>query len=392
MSNNNKLYLGCVNPPIYQASTITFNNVAELNEDGNKYGRAGTETNFALEREIATLENGYRTIVTPSGLAAISIAILSLVKQGDHILVCDSVYGPTRIFCDNMLKKFAIDVTYYKADIGADIESLITDKTKLIFLESPSSLIYQIQEISEIVDVAKKHHLYTIIDNSWAAGVLFKPLDYGIDISLQSGSKYLSGHSDILIGSLSIKDKKLYDLIWHEYYQLGYHTSPQDCYLALRGLKTLSLRLKTHFSAALEISNFLQQRKEISQVIYPALDDFPQYDRYKKYFTAANGLLSFTFKDDFNIDQIRNFMNNLKLFKLGYSWGGFESLSMLYEKLPDPYNKLTKTPLIRLHVGIEDLSLLKEDLENSLKSSDAKHSFMEYKFCTVKIRFINYNY
>ena len=365
--NKKNLYLGCVNPPIYQASTIIFDDVEELHKEGIKYGRAGTETNNALEKEISNLENGCNTIVTPSGLAAISIAILSLVKQGDHILVCDSVYGPTKIFCDNMLKKFAIDVTYYKADIGADIESLITDKTKLIFLESPSSLIYQIQEISEIVDVAKKHNLYTIIDNSWAAGVLFKPLDHNIDISLQSGSKYLSGHSDILIGSLSVKDKKLYDLIWQEYYQLGYHTSPQDCYLASRGLKTLSLRLKEHFNAALEISKFLEQQAEIEQVIYPALESFTQHKRYKKYFSAANGLLSFNFKSDINISQIKNFMNNLKLFKLGYSWGGFESLSMLYEKLPDPYNKLTKTPLIRLHVGIEDVSLLKEDIENALK-------------------------
>ena len=367
MNKQKPAYLGCVNPPIYQASTFIFDKVEDLYSLGHKYARAGTETNWALEAEISKLENAYKTIVTPSGLAAITSAIMALLAQGDHMILSEAIYGPTRIFCDNMLKKFGVEVTYCKADIGAEIEQLITDKTKVIFLESPSSLTYQIQEISEIVAIAKKHKITTITDNSWSAGYLFKPLDHGIDISLQSGSKYLSGHCDVLIGSIAIKDPELYDKIWQEYYQLGHHASPQDCYLAMRGLRTLPVRLKEHGIAALQIADFLQKRSEIAQIFYPALKDFPQYDRYKKYFSAANGLLSFNFKSDFTKEQIRNFMNQLQIFKLGYSWGGFESLSMIYENLPIPYNKFSAAPLIRLHVGIEGVDLLKEDIENALK-------------------------
>jgi cystathionine beta-lyase len=367
MNKQKPAYLGCVNPPIYQASTFLFDKVEDLSGPEHKYARAGTETNWALEAEITKLEKAYKTIVTPSGLAAITSSILALVEKGDHMILAETIYGPTRIFCDNMLKKFGVEVTYCKADIGVEIKELITDKTKVIFLESPSSLTYQIQEISEIVVIAKAHKITTIIDNSWSAGYLFKPLDHGIDISVQSGSKYLSGHSDVLIGSISIKEPQLYDKIWQEYYQLGHHASPQDCYLAMRGLRTLPVRLKEHGVAALQIADFLQKRPEIERVIYPALPTFPQYDRYKKYFTAANGLLSFNLQASFTKVQIRNFINHLQIFKLGYSWGGFESLSMIYEVLPTPYHKLSAAPLIRFHVGIEGVELLKEDIDNALK-------------------------
>lgn len=366
MGKLNKLHLGCVNPPIYQTSTVLFEDLTQMSADGNKYARAGTETNFALEREIAELENGCKTIVTPSGLSAIVTAILSFVKQGDHILVCDTSYGPTKIFCDNMLKKFGVEVTYYDAVIGKEITSLIQDNTKLIFLESPSSLLYEIQEISEIVSVAKERNIYTIIDSTWGAGYLFKALDYGVDVSVQSGSKYFSGHSDILFGTITVKNQEIYDIIWPEYYQLGYHTSPQDCYLAIRGLKTLEIRLKQHAKVAKEIAQFLESKKEISQVIYPELQSFKQYQRYKKYFQGANGLISFTLNKEYNRKQIRSFVNNLKLFKLGYSWGGVGSLAMIYETLPGSYRNKISTPLIRLHVGIEDIDALSADIDQAL--------------------------
>ena len=355
MSKTKDLYLGCVNTPIYQTSTILFDDISELKGDGNKYGRAGTETNFALESEITKIENGYKSIVTSSGLGAITAAIFTFLSKGDHILLCDSVYGPTKILCDNHLKKFGVEASYYDSEIGVEIEKLIHPNTKVIFLESPSSLTYQIQEISEIVNVAKKHNINTIIDNTWGVGCLFKPLDHGIDVSVQSGSKYFAGHSDVLIGSITAKNKEIYDKIWAEYYQLGYHASPQDCYLAIRGIKTLKIRLEKHFQSALKIAEFLESRSEINEVLYPALPSFKQYGRFKKYFSGANGLISFSFKKGYNIEQIRDFVNNLEIFKIGYSWGGFESLVMLYENFP----------LVRIHVGIEDCDKLQSDLDNA---------------------------
>jgi len=366
MSKINKSYLGCVNPPIYQASTVLFESLDEMKEVDNQYGRAGTETNFALEREVAELENGYKTIATPSGLAAIVSSILAFVRKGDHILVCDTVYGPTKLFCDKQLRRFGVEVSYYDATIGKEIESLVQDNTQLIFLESPSSLLYEIQEIEEIVEVAKKRNLRTVIDSTWGAGYLFKALDFGIDVSVQSGSKYFSGHSDILFGTITAKVKEIYDVIWAEYYLLGYHTSPQDCYLAVRGLKTLDVRLEKHQKSAIEIAEFLESKDEIAQVIYPGLPSFKQHDRYKKYFSGANGLISFVFKSEYSIEQIRNFVDSLQLFKLGYSWGGFESLAMIYENLPGSYKKKVDMPLIRFHVGIENLDELKQDIDNAL--------------------------
>lgn len=372
MSKLDKLYLGCVNPPIYQASTVLFEDLDEMENSPHKYGRAGTETNFVLEREVSRLENGSKTIVTPSGLAAIISSILAFVRAGDHILVCDTVYGPTKIFCDKMLKKFGVEVTYYDATIGKEIEALISEKTKLIFLEAPSSLLYEIQEIDEIVAIAQGRNIKTVIDSTWGAGYFFKALDHGIDISVQSGSKYFSGHSDILFGTITVKDEALYNRIWPEYYQLGYHTSPQDCYLAVRGLKTLGIRLEQHAKSAKIFAEFLETKTEILQVIYPALESFPQYERYEKYFSGANGLISFVFKPEYSKESIRKFINGLQLFKLGYSWGGFESLIMVYENLPGAYKEKISVPLVRLHIGIENIAELIQDIDNALCHLEAK--------------------
>lgn len=360
-------YLGCVNTPIYQASTVTFDSLAELNKAKEVYARAGTETNFALAEQVAKLENAAKCIITPSGVASISASLLTLLQHGDHLLVCDSAYGPTKILCDGVLKKNGIQTNYYPSDIGKEIATHLKDNTKVIYLESPASLTYQIQELNEIIKIAKERNIITVIDNTWSAGTLLKPIDLGIDVSLQSGSKYLAGHADIIIGTLCFKDAELYEKIYPEYYQLGYHVSPQDCYLAARGLRTLPLRLKQQAEAALHIAKYLEKHSKIAQVIYPGLSSFKQHKRFKKYFSGANGMLSFICKDNLRKSQIKKFVDALQYFKIGYSWGGFENLIMYYEQPGKETKQLYGAPLLRLHVGLEDVKILENDLAQALK-------------------------
>jgi len=370
MSKLKSIYLGSVNPPIYQASTIAFDSLADLAKADKQYGRVGTETNEALALAISKLENAAKTIITSSGVSAITHSLLPLLKTGDHILVCDTAYLPTHFFCNGLLNNFGITTSYYDAKAsGDDITKLIQDNTKLIFLESPSSLVYEIQELDEIVQLAKDHNIITAIDNTWAAGELFKPLDIGIDISIQSLSKYCGGHSDVLLGSISFKNEKLYSEIWDSFYQLGNHASPQDCYLAYRGLQTLATRLNAHQESALKLAKFLEARNEIKEVIYPGLDSFVQKERFEKYFKGGNGLISFTFADKISQDEIKKFVDNLQYFKIGFSWGGYESLVMYYpdcsQKISDNYG----STLVRIHVGLENVNDLEVDLTKSLENS-----------------------
>ena len=355
-----------INAPIYQASSIVFDKLSDLDKTSRWYGRMGTDTNKTLEQEISKLENGEHTILLPSGLSAITTTILSLVKTGDHILVSEGIYGPTRIFCDNMLKKFGISTDYYPADCDQNIEKYIKKNTKLIFLESPSSINFEIPEIEEIVEIAKKHKIFTAIDSTYSGGALFKPLDWGVDFSVQSLSKYTSGHSDIIAGSVTCRDD-LFESFWDQYYQLGPRLSPADCSLILRGLKTLELRLKEHQKKATEIALFLENIEEISQVIYPRLESFPQKKRFDKYFSGSNGIISFIFNKEISKEKIKSFVDSLEIFKIGFSWGGMESLIMYYDKLPESYKKNNHLPIIRVHIGLDKTDELKKDLTQAMK-------------------------
>jgi len=370
MDKLKSIYLGAVNPPIYQTSTVAFETLGELAKAKKQYGRAGTETNDALSGLVANLESAAKTIVTSSGVAAITSILLSVLKQGDHILVCKSAYAPTHFFCEGILKNFGIETSYFDGKAcGAEVEKLVQDNTKLIFLESPSSIIYEIQELDEIVSLAKQRNILTVIDNTWSAGVLSKPLELGIDVSLQSLSKYCSGHSDILLGSISFKDEELYQKIWPVFYQLGDHASPQDCYLAYRGIQTLEARLKAQQANALEIAKFLESRSEIKNVIHPGLDSFDQKERFEKYFTGSNGLITFAFADNVKEEQVKKFVDDLQYFKIGYSWGGYESLIMYYPQDSKSKDEAFVSGLVRVTIGLEDVKLLKDDLQNSIEGA-----------------------
>ena len=361
MSNLKSFYLGSVNPPIYQASTLVFDNLSELAKAKKLYGRGGTATNDVLAAEIAKLEKAEKSIIVSSGVSAISSVLLSLLKQNDHMLVCKSAYEPTRDLCNGVLNNFGVKTDYFTGNATkTDVESLITEKTKIIFLESPASISFEIQDLAEIVKLAKKHNILTIIDNTWSAGYFLKPLDLGIDISIQSLSKYVSGHSDILLGSISFKNIKLFEEVWPNFYQLGDHASPQDCYLAFRGLQTLPIRMKQHEASALKLANLLEKNSKIAKVIYPALSSSTEYARFKKYFTGSNGLISIVFKDEISELEVKKFIDNLHYFKLGYSWGGYDSLVMYYKE-----TKLRKA-IVRLSIGLEDIDVLSSDLANAL--------------------------
>jgi cystathionine beta-lyase len=366
MSKLKKHFLGCVNSPIYQASSIIFEKVADLKNAKRWYGRNGTETNSELEEKICKLENAKGTILYASGAEAISNILFSVLESGDHVLFSDATYMPTQNFANKILKKFGVEVDYFDCKIGKEIEKHIKKNTKLIYFESPSSITFEIQEIDKIVKVAKKKKILTAIDNTYSAGILFKPLKHGVDISLQSLSKYASGHSDIIAGSVSFREKKLYKEIWQESYLIGGRLSPADCSLILRGLKTLEVRLKQHQESALEIAKFLERDKKIMKVIYPGLESFEQKEIFDKYFTHANGLITFAFEKKVTLKKIKKFVDELQKFKIGYSWGGTESLVMFYEELGKAYEKRHDFPLVRINVGIDDKEILINDLKKAL--------------------------
>jgi cystathionine beta-lyase len=360
-----KKYSGNVNVPIFQTSTILFDSIADLQKSEQPYGRLGTDTTYALAETICKLENGYKTIITPSGLSAITSVLSALLKNGDHILVDEEVYGPTRNFCDNELKKFGIETDYYPADSSAkELAKLVKDNTKLIFLESPGSISFTVQDIAAISKLAKTHNICTIIDNTWSGGYFLDAIGHGVDISIQSCSKYISGHSDILLGSITHNNLANYRKVHAYVNRAGVRASPYDCYLALRGIKTLSVRMEQHYKSALVIAKWLKSRKEVEKVIYPALSSDAGHKLWKKQFTGASGLFSCTFKKKYSKKQLIKVVDSLKLFGIGYSWGGYESLVMFFENVATVDSEY----LVRFHIGLEDIDDIKADLEQALKT------------------------
>lgn len=362
---------GVVNPPVYHASTILYPTLAELKAadrtpfDGTRYGRRGTPTTFALEEAVAALEGGYRSIAVPSGLAAITTTLLALLKQGDHLLMADTVYNPTRRFCDRVLAGLGIETTYF--DPLADVRPLFRANTRVLFMESPGSLTYEVQDVPAAAAAAREADIVSAIDNTWSAGLHFQPLRHGVDVSIQAATKYIVGHSDVMLGLITTNEAAFLRVKRASAF-LGMSVGPDDCYLALRGLRTLAPRLTRHQATALRLARWLEQRPEVEDVLYPALPSFPGHTLWLRDFTGANGLLSVVLHEA-PASAIEAMLDGLSLFALGYSWGGFESLIIPFD--PQPTRTATRRgrygPCLRLHCGLEDPDDLIEDLDRGFK-------------------------
>jgi cystathionine beta-lyase len=366
---------GAVNPPVYRASTFIFPTVAdweasrvhERRFDVIRYGQLATPTTLAFEEAMAALEGGYRAMLVPSGLAAVTVALQALVKTGDHILVADTVYVPTRIFCDRVLKRFGVETTYYDPLIGAKIDSLVRPNTRLVFLESPGSMTFEIQDVPAITSAARARGILTLLDNSWATPYLFSAFAHGVDVSILAATKYIGGHSDVMMGTITTTEA-LYDRVRSEVAELGLCVSSDDAYLALRGLRTLSVRLERHQRNATQVAEWLSTRPEVARVTYPALTDAPGYALWKRDFRGASGLFGVELRR-VGKPAVDAFLNSLELFGMGASFGGFESLAVPMD--PRPYRTATRWPhdgpLIRLHIGLEDPNDLIADLARAFE-------------------------
>jgi cystathionine beta-lyase len=358
-----------VNVPIERASTILFDDVAAL-EKGKpglgsyRYGLQGTATQWALAEALTDLEPGAAgTALLPTGLAAITAPLLTVLSPGDELLVPDNVYGPTRKFCDTILKRLGVETRYYDPLIGTEIAELIGETTRAILLESPGSLTMEVQDVPGICAVARERGIVTLLDNTWATPLFFPAIAAGIDITILAATKYVGGHADVMLGSITATSDH-YDRIQTAVWDLGYAVSPDDAWLGSRGLRTMALRLKEHEQSALKIALWLKERPEIGRVLHPALPDCPGHEYWQRDFKGSSGLFTFELKGA-GRNRRTVFVDSLQLFGIGYSWGGYESLV-----LPaDPYRTVSKAPaenLVRLHVGLEDADDLIADLAQAL--------------------------
>jgi len=316
LGQNHRLYTRCVNPPLFKSSTFIFNTQEEFEEANNPfhtdktYGRAGTETVKTFESVIAHLDGAHGCIAVSSGMNAITLTLMGTLKNGDHILVTDGAYRCTKRFIEEQLIQYGVTFDYYKPESTAnELAKLIKPNTKVLFMESPSSGSYEIHNISELTSFAKAHNLTTIFDNSWATPLFFRPIEHGIDISVQSATKYISGHSDLFLGTISC-NKKTFDHIYKVFLNFGTIPSPENCHLALRSIKTLSLRLKQHESSSEQIAQWLQNNNNIAEVTHPKLPNTRHHKNWSIYFDGANGTFSFFFKKKVNKNDAINFINN----------------------------------------------------------------------------------
>ena len=360
---------GAVNPPVYHVSTVTYPTVGEMRTaekkpfDGMRYGRFGTPTSFALEEAVCELEGGYRSISTASGLAAITGTLQALLSAGDHILMVDTTYYPTRRFCDEHLKRWGIETTYYDPLVGAGIASLIKPNTKVIYVEAPGSLTFEMQDIPAIAEVAHAHGALVVMDNTWSAGLFFKPFEKGVDVSIQAATKFIVGHSDAMLGVITCGAEAVWKKIKSTIAAQGVCAGAEEVYLGLRGFRTLGVRLKQHQENGLALARWLQQRPEVVRVLHPALPEDPGHAIWKRDFTGACGLFSFELKAGITKEAVDAFLDGLEFFGIGYSWGGFESLIIP----TDGDVRRTAVPwkagsLLRIHTGLEDPDDLIADL------------------------------
>jgi len=359
-------HFGAVNTPVYRASTILFPDLESL-EKGNgpyRYARLGTPTSCSFEDAIEALEGGARTVVVPSGLAAISLALMSVASAGDHVLMTDTCYFPTRQFCDKTLKRFGVETTYYDPSIGADIAGLMRPNTKAVYCESPGSLTFEMQDIPAIARAAHARGAAVLMDNTWATPIYYDAFGHGVDVIVQAATKYVGGHSDVMLGYVSANERcaKALD---ETHRTLGLHASVDDCFLGLRGLRTLPVRLKRHMETGLRLARWLKDRPEVKRVLHPGLEDDPGYALWKRDFTGASGLFSFELKP---VPQgaVAAFVNGLKHFGMGWSWGGYESLIVPCHIVRTATPFVHEGPMLRIHAGLEDPDDLIADLEAGL--------------------------
>ncbi|MFN3388419.1 MAG: cystathionine beta-lyase [Allosphingosinicella sp.] len=364
---------GIVSPPVYRASTILFDSVEEMLASNPpragrlQYGRNGTPTQWALAEALTEMEPGAAgTRLFPSGAAAIAMALMSVLSPGDELLMVDSAYGPTRAFCDTVLAGTGIATRYYDPLVGEGIAELIGAHTRAIFLESPGSLTMEVQDVPAICRVAKERGLVTLIDNTWATPLLFPALAAGVDIAILACTKYIVGHADVMLGSVTTT-KAHWPRLEQTARAFGQHVSPDDAFLAARGLRTLSVRLRRHEESALAVARWLAGQPQVARVLHPALPGCPGHDLWRRDFSGASGLFSFILAGGSDADRAR-LVDGLEHFGIGYSWGGFESLALPFD--PDRLRTATawqaEGPAVRLHIGLEDPADLIEDLAAGL--------------------------
>lgn len=356
-----------VNQPVERASTYLFPTYDDFADGARNivYGRLGTPTHRALEEAVNLLEGGYETRLAPSGLAAVNYALLAFCQAGDQILVADSVYDPVRKFCDGFLARFGVETIYYDPLIGADISALLTPRVKAVLIESPGSLTFEVQDVAAICASTHKVGAKVIVDNTWSAGCFFKPLRHGADVSVQAGTKYIAGHADLLIGTMTCADEGAARAVFKTLLQLGANVSADDAYLTLRGLRTLKTRMSRHEATGLKLAKWLSKRPEVERVLHPALKSCPGHAIFKRDFTGSSGLFGVVMKP-LAAGQIKAFFNALKIFGVGYSWGGFESLCVHVRPLrtADPW--LETGPVFRFSAGLEDADDLIADIDRAL--------------------------
>jgi cystathionine beta-lyase len=354
-----------VNVPVERASTVLFDSVDDLQSNrpglgSYRYGLQGTATHWALAEALTELEPGAAgTALYPTGLAAITAPLLALLSPGDELLVPDNTYGPTRKFCDTMLKRLKIRTRYYEPLIGAGIAELIGDETKAILLESPGSLTMEVQDVPAICAVARERGLVTLIDNTWATPLLFPAIAAGVDVTILAATKYVGGHADVMLGSATATEQ-YYQRIQATTWDMGFSLSPDDAWLGSRGLRTMGVRLKQHEESALKVAKWLKERPEVGLVLHPALPDCPGHEHWKRDFKGSSGLFTFELKGASKRARAA-FVDSLELFGIGFSWGGYESLAMPV----DPVRTVSSAPapnLVRLHIGLEDPEDLIVDL------------------------------
>jgi cystathionine beta-lyase len=364
---------GAVNPPVFHASTVLSQSVEEHRRRRRDwlqdlpvtyYGRCGTPTTHALQEAIAALEGGHRSVVYPSGLAACAGALLAFLSSGDHLLIADTVYGPTRAFAGGILKRFGVATTFFDPLIARDIGSLFRPETRVIYLESPGSLTFEMQDVPAIAQAARKRGVTVIIDNTWGTPLYFKPFAHGVDVSVQSATKYIVGHADAMLGVVTCT-KDAWTRVRSSTYELGQTAGPEDVYLAQRGLRTLAVRLKQHWQAGVSLAEWIGRQREVERVLYPALPGDPGHAIWKRDFTGACGLFGVVLKEGVSDKALSAMIDGLELYGIGSSWGGYESLIVPFD--PRQFRSATqwphKGPCFRVHAGLESIDDLIEDMD-----------------------------
>jgi cysteine-S-conjugate beta-lyase len=357
---------------VQRASTVLFADAASVNDDwdqyevGYTYGLYGTPTTLELAARVCELEGGYRTLITPGGQCAISLINFAFLKTGDHVLIPESVYTPNRKFAVHVLRRFGVEVGFYPPEAGAGIRDLFRPNTRLVWCESPGSITLEVQDVRAIAEAAHEDGAMLVLDNTWAAGVYFDAFAHGVDITMQALTKYIGGHSDLLLGSITTRDEKTWRQLGATHQLVGCAASPDDCSLALRGLKTLAIRLKAIEESALTLARWLSERPEIERVLHPALPSCPGHEFWKRDFTGSAGVFSIVFQPQFNKAQVQGFVNKLELFKIGYSWAGVTSLAVAYDFQGARGRANYGHRIVRLNIGLEDVGELRDDLTRAL--------------------------